>query len=330
MTEEKTWTVVQFEDETVEAVPTIWIQGDFCHWPSMAPPKLMMAIRKCEPLNTCWPTHKIKVFRNATFDHYMKARNKAKDAEETSDLASEMENENKRKRIQKVLSSSGSSDESILPSPPKRCMVKKFDISDNGQLENETAVLIPPFQENIAVQNVESVAIVQQENYLPQNLNQYCCQGCKDNASNLKVIIEQNHLIRSISTEILSAMKEKGERDTFEKSHGSRCLYTDFDIHFPINCVEDLEKFEEVLKKEENFEAAVIELAKLGGANNYNFVKRVMTSLISNEEASGFSWLGRKGKKPFINLLMAKLVLDAAEKANKAKDRKETEVSLQS
>lgn len=58
-------------------------------------------------------------------DTYMRARNKAKDAEQTSDLASEMETENKRKRIQKVLSSSGSSDESILPSPPKRCNISE-------------------------------------------------------------------------------------------------------------------------------------------------------------------------------------------------------------
>lgn len=55
-------------------------------------------------------------------DDYMKARQKARTAEETSDLASEFETDAiKRKRIQKVLSSSEESIvESILPSPPKR------------------------------------------------------------------------------------------------------------------------------------------------------------------------------------------------------------------
>ncbi|KAG5881557.1 hypothetical protein JTB14_028174 [Gonioctena quinquepunctata] len=56
-----------------------------------------------------------------------------------------------------------------------------------------------------------------------------------------------------------------------------------------------------------------------------------MTSLMSNEEASELSSLGRKGKRPFHNLLMAKLFRNAAEKAHiKAVDRKETEISLQS
>lgn len=63
-----TWTVVQFvEDGTVEAIPSNWIQGDMCHWPPYFHQKLVMAIRKCEALNTCWPTHKIKSFRNSTF-----------------------------------------------------------------------------------------------------------------------------------------------------------------------------------------------------------------------------------------------------------------------
>ncbi|KAG5880624.1 hypothetical protein JTB14_035239 [Gonioctena quinquepunctata] len=77
----------------------------------------------------------------------MKARNKAKEAEQTSDLASEKEIENSRKSIQKVLSSSGSSDESFA-FPPKRC-----------HLKNETTVLIPPLQENIIVQNIAFDAI---------------------------------------------------------------------------------------------------------------------------------------------------------------------------
>lgn len=69
------------------------------------------------------------------------------------------------------------------------------------------------------------------------------------------MIIEQNHLIRSISTDILSAVKEKGERDIYKKSHVS--LYTDFNLNFPLNCPADLEKFEEVLKEEDHFNAAV-------------------------------------------------------------------------
>ncbi|KAG5866113.1 hypothetical protein JTB14_016762 [Gonioctena quinquepunctata] len=70
----------------------------------------------------------------------MKARNKAEEAEQTSDLASEKEIENRRKRIQKVLYSSGSSDESILPSPPKRYAAEKAPIKAIDRKETEISL----------------------------------------------------------------------------------------------------------------------------------------------------------------------------------------------
>lgn len=66
-----TWTVVCFvEDETVEAVPTRWINnGNECLWPPVTQEKLNTLIRKCE-FNSCWPSHKVRTFRNATYSKY--------------------------------------------------------------------------------------------------------------------------------------------------------------------------------------------------------------------------------------------------------------------
>jgi len=70
--DEKTWTVVQFEeDQTVEAVPSTWVQGQYCHWPTYSHDKLRAAIRKHEPLNTCWPSYKIRSFRNSTCSKFL-------------------------------------------------------------------------------------------------------------------------------------------------------------------------------------------------------------------------------------------------------------------
>lgn len=73
---ERSWTIIQFldEDMTIEAVPTTWLQGDLCHWPPYQSSKMSNAIRKWEALNTNWPTHKVKVFRNATFGKYSKKK----------------------------------------------------------------------------------------------------------------------------------------------------------------------------------------------------------------------------------------------------------------
>lgn len=63
----KTWTVVCFiADESVEAVPTRWINGDECLWPAVTREKLNILIKKCE-FNSSWPSHKVRTFKNATY-----------------------------------------------------------------------------------------------------------------------------------------------------------------------------------------------------------------------------------------------------------------------
>lgn len=66
---ERSGTIIQFldDDMTIEAVPTTWRPGDLCHWPPYPASIISVAIRKWESVNTCWPVHKVKVFRNATF-----------------------------------------------------------------------------------------------------------------------------------------------------------------------------------------------------------------------------------------------------------------------
>lgn len=65
---DKTWSVVKFIGEnTVEAVPTNWLIGQMCYWPPYTKEKLILAIRRHEPPNTCWPLHNIELFKNATY-----------------------------------------------------------------------------------------------------------------------------------------------------------------------------------------------------------------------------------------------------------------------
>lgn len=63
------WTIVKFRIEnSVEAVPTNWIIGnDECYWPPFTKEKLVASIRKSEFPNSCWPSFKVDIFRNATY-----------------------------------------------------------------------------------------------------------------------------------------------------------------------------------------------------------------------------------------------------------------------
>ncbi|XP_076686590.1 uncharacterized protein LOC143378624 [Andrena cerasifolii] len=117
---EQPCTVVLFiEDGFIAAVPTMWIQSGSCYWPPYSQKHIPNLLKKCDVAADCWPTFKIKVFKDSTFDNYLKARKKAKVAKETSDLQSEAES-GKRKRISKEFSSSEESlHESLLSPPPK-------------------------------------------------------------------------------------------------------------------------------------------------------------------------------------------------------------------
>lgn len=67
----KSWTVVCFEaDNAVQAVPTRWISGDNCLWPALPLEKLNNALKQCD-FNSCWPSHKVRIFRNATYGMLM-------------------------------------------------------------------------------------------------------------------------------------------------------------------------------------------------------------------------------------------------------------------
>ncbi|XP_046143138.1 uncharacterized protein LOC123988145 [Osmia bicornis bicornis] len=147
----------------------------------------------------------------------------------------------------------------------------------------------------------------------------------------LKPLIEQLHLQRTLLCDILTRveaienhLKEKPTKDQDIKS------IFKLNISYPLRTEEDLEKLETHLQYEENYRDAVNELGSVGGANNYDFVKRVLTTVLSNDLAMTYSWFGKKGKKKFYTTKVAKAIIDAAETSRICKNKKETEVSIQS
>ncbi|KAK4881023.1 hypothetical protein RN001_004342 [Aquatica leii] len=111
---EASWSIVKLiDDDTVQAVPTSWINGNMCFWPPYPTERLTFAIKRHEPHSQNWTTYPIKVFRNSTYTDYQIARQKEKKSETQSDTKI-------RKRIQRVYSSEeeGGKDLSILLNKP--------------------------------------------------------------------------------------------------------------------------------------------------------------------------------------------------------------------
>ncbi|CAG9762675.1 unnamed protein product [Ceutorhynchus assimilis] len=124
-TVQKTWTIVKFIDEdTVAMVPTIWLtnseNGWNCLWPPLPANRISVAVRTHE-MNTCWPSFKVTMFRNATYDDYQKARKAVLKAEDTSDLNTDVEMTVRRKKINRISSDSSEENDVLVKirTPPK-------------------------------------------------------------------------------------------------------------------------------------------------------------------------------------------------------------------
>ncbi|CAG9817182.1 unnamed protein product [Phaedon cochleariae] len=88
----QTWTIVYFlMENSVEAVPTIWIVGNMCYWPSFTADKVNKAIRNYEHPDTCCESFEIRSFRNATYNTYKEASHKSGVAINNSDINEEEE-----------------------------------------------------------------------------------------------------------------------------------------------------------------------------------------------------------------------------------------------
>ncbi|XP_074040027.1 uncharacterized protein isoform X2 [Leptinotarsa decemlineata] len=77
---------------------------------------------------------------------------------------------------------------------------------------------------------------------------------------------------------------------------------------FPIDTIENFEKFLEI---KENYEKFVAYLGKIGGTSEYEFIKRIYSRVVINEVAREFNWHGLKGKREIRNTLMAKASIEA-------------------
>lgn len=69
---EKSWSVIKFpEENSVEAVPTSWLCGEYCYWPPWNKERTAAAISNCKPPDVdTWQTFLFTSFRNNVFGKY--------------------------------------------------------------------------------------------------------------------------------------------------------------------------------------------------------------------------------------------------------------------
>jgi len=53
----------------------------------------------------------------------------------------------------------------------------------------------------------------------------------------------------------------------------------------------------------------ILHASKVGGKSAYEFVKRILSQILTNELAAKYSWLGRKNKRIFHTLKLSQLLI---------------------
>ena len=145
-----------------------------------------------------------------------------------------------------------------------------------------------------------------------------------------RAIMQQNNLLITLLLETLEQVKTLENKPVAPAIYKKQSFLLKFqNLQFPINSVEKVKELEEILQNENNFHDAVNEFARFGGSDTYDFIKRVLSTILNNDVALMYSWLGRQAKQPFYKLKLAEVVICAAEEGKVAKNKKETEIAMQ-
>nr|CAI5861959.1 unnamed protein product [Callosobruchus analis] len=116
--------------------------------------------------------------------------------------------------------------------------------------------------------------------------------------------------MRAMVAEMLSKVEYLASHHVNNSSvEKSKSLEEVVGIAFPILNEEDFNVFEAKLQNASIFSRVSIELANIGGNSNFEFIKRAVGSILSDEILVNYSWYGRKGNKVFKTLSVAKLLI---------------------
>ncbi|XP_046408230.1 uncharacterized protein LOC124172778 isoform X5 [Ischnura elegans] len=272
--------VVEFPDG-LQLIPRNWVHTDGrkAYWPNFtSTTAYYRAVQSMESPNPEWTLHTFLRIMGSS-DDFLRAREKLKAAEDKTDLGTEEETPiRKRKRIPKRQWSSESEDEITSLAPFPRC--------PTVQLDHATPAASSASRTSIENSGEEMMKKI------------------------LKVLVEVRGKINDLSERqrIMSEQLDKLSRK--ELTEDVECCDGIALPVLPIPTLEALQQVEKDLEVAAFHKKMVSSLRKIGGSNVKEIIVRVMTSLLRNEVAQEFSWLGAKRKRVFSSLKLRRVIDD--------------------
>ncbi|XP_011691888.1 PREDICTED: uncharacterized protein LOC105452470 isoform X3 [Wasmannia auropunctata] len=163
-------------------------------------------------------------------------------------------------------------------------------------------------------------------------------QNNNDSVIYFKEIIRQQHLFKAeiwqqsdnirVIKNTLENLHHNTNGNNAEGNTRQQSIF--YSCNIPIQNERQLEEqMEDFLKIDENFDTSILEASKVGGKSAYEFVKRTLSQILTNELAAKYSWLGRKNKRVFQTLKLSQLLIAAGEKVNATFTKKDIEEAIQ-
>ncbi|KAK4880342.1 hypothetical protein RN001_008488 [Aquatica leii] len=249
------------------------------------------------PDESTWCIYKISK-QYFEVDDYDKALKKLKAAELTSDVQSNVEDEEnkrpKRNHIAKKKLYDDTSDEELFERPP---VIRKPKFSNNRNI-------IDYDQQNIKTsqrKTLEPISIDERELISTPPITDVP-------SNNLKIIA----LLQQISEQNKQILKYISKQDSVSSSVNQ----PEIPVTLPLKKEEDLNILENFLIEQTNSFALSSYLSTLGGRDTTSLTNNILKRCLTNELASAYSFRGKGKKRAFTDLSLKNVVVGAVKKKN--------------
>ncbi|KAK5647856.1 hypothetical protein RI129_002748 [Pyrocoelia pectoralis] len=154
--------------------------------------------------------------------------------------------------------------------------------------------------------------------YIPGSNDSSKCLCCPVHSEvYLQQAIKKINLVQASINQLAKDMQELKKQNMFtEVNHQKPNESLFIKQNLPATTKETLNHLEDYLNNVDNFERAVSELHLIGGATLYDFVKRMLSGLITDKLAAQFSFYGLRTKEKFSQLKVSELIIRCAKHGN--------------
>ncbi|CAH0562955.1 unnamed protein product [Brassicogethes aeneus] len=239
-----TWTVVRFpEENTVEVVPTVWLNKGMCYWPPYTEAQLKDAIGKQESPEPEWSQYQFTHLRNNVFVYY----------------------------IYPIVSKTQPLVPLLIPTSPERTL--PATILPVPTLPVPIASSLKPNYKGLERYKTAAVQPhpTEDSKAKPDLSITYMIKIVKDLALLKRMVAELAEKIESLEHKL----KHKPDEEEAEES-----MFTN--LNLPVNSDDDMEVLEQYLLDPNNMKAAIRQLCSFGGKTIYEFIYRASEKIITN------------------------------------------------